>query len=427
MKARLEEISPVKKKLFIEISQETYLKKLDQAYQKLNQKVAIKGFRKGKTPRAILEKYYKEKTEADLFTELLEESYVWALKEQHVHAVTPPKISDLKKEDATGISYVAEVEVRPEVKLAQYREIPLKKTSTQPADREVEKELENLRESHAEIRPVEGNNPIQAGQIALIDFIGFKEGKPFEGGNAKGVSLELGKGLFLADFEAGIVGMSKGETKKVELTFPQDYPSAELAGQKVEFEITLNDIKEKNLPELNDDFARDLGDYNSLEEVKKKIREQIAAQKEQVSRIEMISQTVDFLIEKHPFEMPEGMIEQELDIMWDNALRSLRERNATPEQAGLEPQSYRAQNREAAIRRLKAFFLFEAVAIEEKIQITPEDLNAKIEKIAQSVGQPVHEVRKYYIDNKMVPYLQTQLLEEKVVDRLFSQAKITEE
>src|SRR5262245_8562063 len=261
MKVTVEEISSIKKKLLIEVSNEEYLEELDEAYKKLGKKVSIKGFRKGKIPRPILERYYKQQTETDVFTHLIEHSYVKALQEQKIEPVAAPRISDFKKDDGSALSFSAEVEIRPEVAVSNYKGIKLKKPPVDVVEEEVHRELEALRQSHAQIGPVAVEAPLQNGQIALIDFVGRIDGQPFEGGSGTGVMVEVGLNRFLADFEKGLVGMKKGEKKTVPVKFPEDYPAKELAGKQADFEMTLNDIKEKILPELNDDFARDVGNF----------------------------------------------------------------------------------------------------------------------------------------------------------------------
>ncbi len=424
---KVEEISPIKKKIFVEISEGKYLQALDGAYQKLNKKVAMKGFRKGKTPRSVLERYYKDETESKVLSSLIEDSYLFALKDQNFEPVAPPQISDLKKEAGEGIHYVAEVEIRPTVELKDYKGIALKKPSVEPTEEEILKELEVLRERQAQIVPFEGDGPIASGQIAIIDFSGTLNGEAFEGGSGQAVSVELGQKRFLPDFEQGIVGMKKGETKNIKVEFPKDYGHATLAGQKADFQITLNDIKEKKLPELNDDFAKELGSFTSLQEIKSKIKEHAKNHKEQQAKVSLLNQIVDSLIAKHSFEIPEALVEQELNIMLENFKGQLAQQKLTLEQVNVKPENFRTENREAAIRRVRAFFLFEAVAKLENISITHEEIHDHLRKIAQSVGQPEQVVERYYHENKMIPMLQSQILEEKIYDFLLSVSNVKDE
>jgi len=425
MKVRVEEVSPIKKKLFIDVSQEEYLKELDLAYQRLQKKVSIRGFRKGKAPRSILEQNYKDQVESDVLSHLLEHSYVDALRDQKINPVAQPKVSDLKREENQSLSYVAEVEVMPTIAVKDYKKIKLKKEAVEVLEEDLQKELESLRQNQAQILPIEEEVSIAQGHIALIDFVGRLNGEAFEGGSGKAVSVEVGSGRFIPDFEKGLIGMKKGETRKVEVNFPADYPTPTLAGKKTEFEMTINDIKKKVLPELNDDFARDLGQFDSLEAVKTKIKEGLAQQKEQASRNQLFGQILDHLIEKHPFEIPDAMIEEELGAMLENTRRRLEQQRLTLEQVGITPESFRTQNREAAQKRVKGFLLFDAVARHENIQVSGEEIKARIAKIAAGYGQNPEVVERYYNEQRLLPHLQTQILEEKILDFLIAEANVS--
>ncbi len=425
MKAQIEELSPIKKKLSIEVEPEDYKKELESAYRKLQKQVQIKGFRKGKVPREILEKHYKDRTESEVLTQLLEQSYVWALGQNQIVPVSQPKISDLKNIEQ-GLSYVAEVEVKPEISVKDYKAIKLEKMSVDVAEEEINRELEALRNAHAQISPIADGVSVQKGHIAIIDFQGKIEGQVFQGGEGKGVSVEVGAGRFLEDFEKGLIGMKKAETKTIDVKFPKEYPSADLAGKVAQFELVLNDVKEKILPELNDDFAKDLGSFESLAQVKDKLKEHMGHQKENTAKSDLSQQILDHLIKVNPFDVPDSMVEMELDSMLENAKRQLQQQRLTLEQTGMTVETFRSQNREASLRRVKAFLLFDAIAKAENIQVSVEELRDRIAQIAQSVGQTAEVVESYYHKNNMFHMLQAQISEEKILDFLIGQSKIEE-
>lgn len=425
MKAQIEELGPIKKKISIEVEPADYQKELEKAYGKLQKEVQIKGFRKGKVPREILEKYYKERTESQVLTQLLEQSYVWALGEHKIMPVSQPKVSDLKTL-GQGLTYVAEVEVKPEIEAKNYKGIKLEKMSVEVSEEDIAKELEALRSSHAQISPAAEDAVIAQNHIAVIDFLGKIDGKVFAGGEGKGVSVEVGAGRFLEDFEKGLIGMKKGQSKNIDVKFPKEYPSKDLAGKTAQFEMTLNDVKEKILPELNDDFARDLGNFESLAQVKEKLKEHMGHQKESGAKSDLSQQILDHLIKENAFDVPDSMVEMELDSMLENAKRQLEQQRLTLEQAGITEEAFRAQNKEASLRRVKAFLLFDGIAKAENIQVTIEELRARIEQIAQSVGQSVETVEGHYRQNNMLHMLQAQISEEKILDFLIGQSKIEE-
>lgn len=425
MKAQVEAVSPIKKKLAIEVEPEDYKKELESAYRKLQKQVQIKGFRKGKVPREILEKHYKDRTESEVLTQLLEQSYVWALGHHQIVPVSQPKISDLKNIEQ-GLSYVAEVEVKPEISAKDYKGIHLEKMPVEVSEEEITRELEALRSAHAQITPLAEGTAVQKGHIALIDFEGKIEGQPFAGGEGKGVSVEVGAKRFLEDFEQGLLGMKKGERKTVDVKFPKEYPSADLAGKTAQFEMMLNDIKEKILPELSDDFARDLGNFESLAQVTDKLKEHMSHQKEVAAKSDLSRQILDHLIKGNPFDVPDSMVEMELDSMLENAKRQLQQQRLTLEQTGMTVETFRSQNQEASLRRVKAFLIFDAIAKAENIQVSVDEIRNRIAQIAQSIGQAAEVVESHYHKNNMLHMLQAQISEEKILDFLMSQSKIEE-
>ncbi len=427
MNVQVEELSSIKKKLSIEVSYEDYLKEIEKAYQKIGQQVSIKGFRKGKVPRGILEKYYKEQTESDALGHVIEHGYIHALQQEKLEPVGPPSVKDVKKEAGKPITFVAEIETFPHVETKDYKKIPLTPFSTEVKDSEIQDELVRLQSNQAQMIPIEDEKTAaQAGHVAMVDFEGFLNGQAFEGGSGKGVSIELGSGHFLKDFETGILGMKKGETKKIEVAFPADYPNAKLAGQTTEFQMHLNDLKAKSLPALDDEFAKDLGQFETLAQVKEKISENLKFKKEQDQKRNEADQILDYLISKHTsIEIPESMIEQEVKALFDNAVNQLRGQGITPEQAGITFDQYRGQNRENAIRRIKAFLLFDSISKQEKIEVNAEDIKDRIAKISQNVGQSVEVVEGYYRQNQMMDSLSSQIREEKILDFIRQHAKVS--
>ncbi|MBF0491686.1 MAG: trigger factor [Deltaproteobacteria bacterium] len=427
MDVQIEELSSIKKKLNIQVSYEDYLKEIEKAYQKLGQQVSIKGFRKGKVPRGILERHYKEQTEADALGHLIEHSYIKALEQEKLQPVGSPSVKDIQKEKGKPISFVAEIETFPQVEARDYKELPLKIFSLEVKDSDIQEELVRLQAGQAQMVPVEGDDvKAQSGHVALVDFEGYLKGEVFEGGSGKGVSIELGAGHFLKDFEKGVLGMKKGENKKIEVVFPTDYPNAKLAGQNTEFDIQLNDLKIKSLPELDDEFAKDLGQFESLAQVKEKIAENLKYKKEQDQKRDETNQILDYLISKHSsIEVPELLIEQEVKALYENTLSHLQQQGLSPEKAGLVFEQYRVQNRENALRRIKAFLLFDSISKQEKIEVSESELRDRIAEIAKNVGQNVEVVENYYRQSQMMSSLFSQIREEKILDFIRQNAKFS--
>lgn len=426
MKVQIEDISPIKKKLSFEVPRENYQKALDEAYEKLKKKVEIKGFRKGKVPREILEKYYGSRTSMETVSDLVDKSYREAIQTHSILAVGMPNISDLKVEEKSPVKFVAEVEVQPEVETKHFDKIKLKKPKLSVEEKELDAELKALQKAQAQWIP-EGEGVAAApGHAVSINFKGLLGGKPFEGGQGENVQVHLGQNRFLPDFEKGILGMKKGESKAFELTFPRDYGAKDLAGKTVTFHVELLEIKREEVPTLDDEFAKDIGKYESLAAVKKDIEERLLKAKESQQRGDLFKQILDHLIQKNAFDLPEAMIDRELEYLWRNVLQQLHQQRLTPDQVGINEKDYREKNRGEAIRRIKGFLLFDSIAKQSQLEVQEAEIDEKLEEIAKEYRQPTEAVKKFYQEQNLIRPLYNQILEQKTLDLILSKAKISE-
>ncbi len=426
MKVQIEEISPIKKKLVIEVERKEFDQALDKAYNKLKKKVVIKGFRKGKVPRGILEKYYGAQTHMETMSEIVDRSYQEAIQQHQISAVDLPKIGDLKMEENQPITFTAEVEVQPKIEAKDYLEIKLEKQKTEVTDEELASELGALQKAHAQRVPVAEGAVAQVGHLAVIDYAGTIDGVPFDGSSAKQVQLELGAGRYLKDFEAGIKGMKKGESKDIDVHFPSDYGHEPLRDKTAKFKIDLHELKEESLPALDDEFAKDMGKYQTLDQVKNELREHMLKGKEAAERGELFKQILEFLLAKNPFEIPQAMIDRELDYMLHTIKDQLNHQGLTLEKMGIGEEDWRAKNREEGVRRIKGFLLFDSIAAQNHLEVAEQDLEEKLSVIAQKYKQPVEAVKRYYQEHNLIRPLFNQVLEEKTLDYLISKAKIVE-
>lgn len=426
MKVEIEDLSPIKKKLKFELPQEAYQKALEKAFKKIQKDVKLKGFRKGKVPRSILEKYYGDKANAESIQQLINDSYRQAVQEHQIQAVGMPEIDDLKMNENEPIQFNAEVEIQPKVEAKHYEKIKLEKQATQANDEEIDRELKNIQQAQAHWIPLDEGSVAAEGHQVTLSYEGKVDDQVFEGGKADNAIVQLGSGKYLPDFEKGIVGVKKGEEKSFEVVFPQDYPAEDLKGKKAVFSIKVHEIKKQDLPALDDEFAKDLGKYESLEELKKDIAEQIQKGKEQHERGRLFQEVIKHLIEKNPFEIPEVMISREMDYMWGNVQRQLSQQGMTPEKIGLNEQDYREKNKEQAVERIKGFLLFESIALQNDLKVEEEDINKKFEEISQQVRQPAEVIKKYYFENKLINQVISQVLEEKTLNLILSKAQLKE-
>ena len=426
MQVQIEEVSPIRKKMHFELPPEAYHKALEKAYDKLKKKVQIKGFRKGKVPRAILEKYYKAQTEMETVSDLIDKSYRDAIQEHAIPAVEMPKISDLKVEADKPITFTAEIEVQPKVETKDYLKIKLKKPKLEVTDEELEGELKALQKAHAQKVPAAEGSTVREGHQATIHYAGTVDGQAFEGGSAQNVLVDVGAGRYLPDFEQGIIGMKKGESRDISVQFPEDYGHEPLRGKQAKFKIDLIELKEESLPSLDDDFAKDIGQFETFAQVKEQLKDHMLKNKEAQVKGDLFNQVLEHLIAKNPFEIPEAMINRELDYMLQALGNQLKQQGLTLEKLGITPQDYREKNREEAIRRIKGFLLFDSIALQNHLEVTEEEMQAKMADLAQRYKQPVEAVYRYYQEQNMLRPLFNQILEEKTLDFLLSQADVTE-
>jgi len=426
MKVQIEEISPIRKKMHIEVPPEAYQKALDRAYDKLKKKVQIKGFRKGKVPRSILEKYYKAQTEMETVSDLIDQSYREAIQEHAIPAVDMPKISDLKVEAEKPITFTAEIEVQPKVETKDYLKIQLKRPKLEVTDAELENELKGLQKSHAQKVPATEGAEAREGHQATIHYAGTVDGQAFDGGSAQNVLVDLGAGRYLPDFEKGILGMKKGESRDIPVQFPEDYSHEPLRGKQAQFKIDLIELKEESLPALDDEFAKDIGQFESLAQVKEQLKDHILKIKESQIKGELFNQVLEHLIEKNPFEIPDAMIARETDYMLHTLQNQLKQQGLSLEKLGMTVEDYKARNREEAVRRIKGFLLFDSIALQNHLEVTDAEMQVKMAEVAARYKQPVETVYKYYQEQNMLRPLFNQILEEKTLEYLLTQAEITD-
>ncbi|MDT8443425.1 MAG: trigger factor [Desulfuromonadales bacterium] len=425
MNVKVEDVSSIKKKLSFEVASEQVDKEIRKALQKIGKKAKIKGFRAGKVPEAVLEKYYGGQMEQDVLTSLINATYFKALQEHAIPAVGEPSIvesSGINKGEA--FTYEAEVEVKPEVTAKDYTKLSLEKETFVPDPKAVEGQLEEMRASRSQVE-VADRNAARIGDSVVIDFEGFIGEDAFAGGKGEDYLLELGSGSFIPGFEEQLFGMQRGESKDVEVSFPEDYGQAELAGKPAVFKVVLKEIKEKVVPELDDEFAKEFG-VDTLDELKTQLQTSYEAQ--EASRIDndLREKLVSTLIESNPIEVPEAMIAKQLDYMYDNITNRMKSQGMTPEMLGLTPENFRENYRKTAIDQVSGNLILEAIGRQENIVADESEIDAKLEKIAVMANAPVEMVKNYYVGSEARSGLLAQITEEKVVSFLLENAKVKE-
>lgn len=422
MKATIEDISPVKKKLHIQITPEAISREMELAVADVAKKAKIPGFRPGKAPKAVVERHYKDEIQSEVMNRIISDSYMKALQEHGLSPVDMPNITNISPfEKNAPLNFTAQVEVRPKIDLGAYEGIEVKEAPVAASDEEVIQTIDRLREMYAQLEVVEGQ-PLAKDHTAIIDFEGSKEGKPIEGAKAVDYMLELGSGNLIPGFEEQLTGMNKGETRQITVTFPADYTNKALAGIEAQFSVTLKEIKKKALPELNDEFAKDIGSHKTVDELKARIKEDIEIRKRNEQASGQREELLGKLVDAHAFDVPEGMVERELMSM-------ARHQAARMARQGMDLKtfdiaSFREKNRELAVKRVKGTLLLDVIADREKIDVTEAELNASLAAMARESGQKLDAVKKYYESQEGgMDTLRVNLIQEKALAHLLSKAK----
>ena len=387
----------------------------------------IPGFRKGKAPMNIVEKYYGvEIFYEDAFNEVVPEAYDKAIKEEKLDVVSRPQIDVKQMEKGKDLIFTAVVSLKPEVKLGKYKGVAVEKTIYPVTEEDIEKEINQMAERNSRMVTVEDRAAI-LGDTALIDFVGSVDGVEFEGGKAENHELELGSNTFIPGFEDQVVGMKTEEVKDINVTFPEEYFSKDLAGKAAVFKVKLHEIKKKELPAIDDDFAKDVSEFDTLEELKADVKAKKAEQNDLRSKNELEEAVVKAVSEASEVEIPQGMIEFEIDNIAQDMDRRLSYQGINLEQylkmVGQTMADFRKQNEESATASIKYRLVLEAVGQDAKIEVTDKEVEDKVEELANTYGRKVEELKA---NTELVENIKDSLKSEKAIAMLVEEAKVKE-
>jgi len=412
-------------KLEITVEAEKFENAMKKVYFQNCKYFNIPGFRKGKAPMAIVEKYYgKEIFYEDAFNEVATEEYDIALKENNIEVVSRPNIDIIQIEKGKDLIFTAIVQTKPEVELGKYKGIEIKKVEYNVTDHDIEHELGHMQEKNSRLITVE-DRAVEEGDITVIDFEGFVDGVAFEGGKGENYELTIGSKTFIPGFEDQVVGMKIDEEKEVNVKFPEEYFSKDLAGKDAMFKVKLHEIKKKELPELDDEFAKDVSEYDTLEELKNSIKEKIEEENKQKEKYETQEAVIKTVCENAKVEIPSGMIEIETENMLKDIETRLSYQGLKLEQycqmLGKTMEEMKKEYEPQAIEAIKSRLTLEAIMKAEKIEVTEEEVNAKIKEMAENYGKKEEEIK----DNEQLRnYIEEGIKSEKTIDFLVENAKI---
>ncbi|GLI38978.1 trigger factor [Geobacter hydrogenophilus] len=427
MTSTVESLSSVKKKISFEIPAERVSAEIEKVFGQIQKRAAIKGFRKGKVPRSLVEQNYRSMMESDVLKNLFDETYFKALADHKIFPVAHPHIESDEVKRGESLKYSATVEVIPEIDVKDYKGLEVKKEKFVSDDAPVEARLNEMREGMAELKPLEEDKGAETGNFVVIDFVGSVDGIPFEGGAAESYQLELGSGRFIPGFEDQLVGVKSGEQRTVEVTFPEEYGNKDLAGKAASFAVTVKEVKVKELPELDDEFAMQFGEFETLEQLKAKLAELHEDQETARIKADVQDRVVKALIGKNEIEVPSTLVERQLQMMLSNMKNRLAQQRLSLEMMGMDDESFKAHYRDSAESQVKGSLLLEAVAKKEGITVDDSDVEAKLRAMAEEAGQDFDRVKDFHEQNHNAKEnLVAHLNEEKVLGYLLENAVVTE-
>ncbi|SDQ45629.1 trigger factor [Virgibacillus salinus] len=385
--------------LTIEVSPEEFDRGLDQAFKKVVKDVQIPGFRKGKVPRKIFEnRFGVESLYQDAVDIILPDAYMKAVEETGIEPIEQPEVDIEEIEQGKELIFTAKVTVKPEATLGEYKGLEVEEQSVDVTDEDVNHEIEHQREHQAELI-IKEEGTVEEGDTVVMDFEGFLDGEAFEGGKGEDHSLEIGSGQFIPGFEEQLVGKKSGEETEIEITFPEDYHAEQLAGQKAVFKVKIHDVKTKELPELDDEFAKDVDEeVETLEELKTKKKEELEAQKKQDADNQMRESLIEQASDNTEVEIPESMVNTELDRMLKEFEQRLQQQGMTMDMyfqfSGQDEDALKEQMKEDAQKRVKTNLTLEAIFNAENLEVTDEDVDAELTNMASMYGAEVEQLKQ---------------------------------
>lgn len=421
---KIEELGPVRRKLSFEIPWEEVKKALDSAYVVVGKKARIKGFRPGKTPRRVLEIYFKDQAEGEAITSLVNKTYPDALKENSITAVTDPEIRQQGIEMNKNFTYEATVEIEPVIDPRGYAGLTLEKKDVQVTDGDVEARLQELRSMYSSLKDLEEDRGVMDGDFVLIDFEGRIAGEIRQELTEKSYSLTVGAKKLVPGFEEQLIGMKKGDTRVFDITFPSDYPTKELAGSDANFHVVLKDIKVRILPELNEDFIKNFEHYDSLAALKADLRKSIQEQREAEAGSAMRKALLDKLLEANPFDVPSAYVERQILSMMVDAQRRMVHSGMDAEEATNMAVNLHDRFKDDAVRVVKTTLLLQKIAEKESIQVDEKEVEEKLKAIGERYRQNYESVRQSYEQQNLLESFKLKLLEEKTLDFIEGRANI---
>ncbi len=428
MKFTVEDVNTVKKILHVEIPKEDVTSEIDEAYKNLKKGAKVKGFRPGKAPRSVLERVYKKDVNGNVSSKLIQDSIIDAIKEAELKIIGNPIVDPPELNGNESYKYDATIEVKPEIEKIDFKGLNLKRTLYKVSDEEVDTQLKMLQKNLAQKKPIEKDRPVQDGDFVVIDYEGFNDGKPFaETQKTNNFINKVGEGHISKDFDSGLLGMKPEENKEIKVNFPKDYFNDKLANLEITFHVKLKEIREEVLPEIDNEFAKNLGKYKTLSSLKKEITNNLKNGYAKRVEQELNEQIFTALIEKTDFEVPEVLVNYELDNIIEETERSFAFYNKSMEEHGITRETISEEYRDTAEKQVRRHLILNKVIQQENMTLSDKDLDAGYEEMSQNFQQSIEEIKNFYNQNKDKLELFKQTLLEKNAIKLIIDNSLIED
>ena len=428
MQFTVEDISSVKKTLHIEIPKDEVSRELDKAYNQLKKNAKIKGFRPGKVPRSVLERMFRKDVHADVSSRLIQNSFIDVIKQAELKVVGNPDVKPPELTVDSPYKYQATVEITPKIEDIDFKGLTLQRTLYKADDSEVDLQLNTLQKNMARYEKISDNRPVRDGDFVLIDFEGLKDGAAVpEFTKVENFNLQIGKAAISKDFDSRLIGMQTGDSSEFKIQFDKDHSNQNLAGQEITFQVTLKEIRQEILPPIDDELAKKAGSYKTLDDLKKTIMENLKQGYEKRTEQELNEQIFSQLIAKAEFEVPDALVEMELQGIIEEAERSFAYRNISLEEMGLSRESIAEKYRDTALKQVKRHLILDKIIDQETLSLADEELEDGLKEMAENFNQPLEEINKYYEQNQdKLEFFKHALLEKKAIKLIIDNSTIKE-
>ena len=423
MKVTVEDITPVQKRLQVEVPGDQVAMEFDKATKKIGAHVKIKGFRKGKAPKSLIMRYHGDLIQEEVLESLIRETFPKALEEVDLKLITEPRLDEAGElKEGEPFSYSALLDLWPEFELPAYKGIKIERPKVEVTEEEVDEQLQALRRHFGAIESLEEDRPVQEGDIVILDFEGFFEGESVEGLKEENYYLEVGSGYFNEEFEQKLIGAEKGIEKEIEVTYPEDALNENVAGKTIKYKVLVKDIKKRVMPELDDDFAQKFGPkYKTVQDLRERMRQQLEQDKKEAQERAMRQQLIDKLLEGVDFPLPETLVEKKLVQMVDNVIAHLNERGMDLESTGMSEERLKEKMRQDAERQVKMEIVLDKIAEEEEITVSNEELMDYM-----NVSADLKNIDPAHLSSAISEYVLPKLRAKNTIDFLLKHAEIVD-